>query len=165
MRRYLHFICPSDYLESLIQAACEGEHYFFTSLGNSLIFNQELVKEIEALIGSKNIGEVSFILSDDNQIVSDALGKQDYWEVEGIMDFYAQIIREKEHTGELWQTGNHSLLLSSCYLNNKIKELKAALDASLIDQLHIKAKIYKRQEGMFRDVYPDVILKGNMSVN
>lgn len=165
MRRTLHFICPTDCLESIINQTFSGEHYFFTSLGNSLTFDEETVSRVINLIETKDIRQISFILSNDNKIVLDALGNQIFGTLKGLYDFYHLLEKEKALAEDLWLHYNRPFLLSSCHLQQKIGELKAGLQNRSKSGLNIDAKIYKKQEGIFRRIYPKLILKRNLNLN
>ena len=65
-QKHLYFICPTDYLEPVIDATFNQENYYMTSLGNDLDLNDEFVGEINGFIETKNIKEITFVLSKDN---------------------------------------------------------------------------------------------------
>ncbi len=165
MSRTLYFICPTDCIESIISEEFGGEHYFFTSLGNSLNFDAETVGKIFDLIESKRINEISFVLSSKNKIVLDALGKQDFLGLDGLRDFYILVKKEKEYSQDLWQTSDPQFLISSYHLKTKVEELKLELEGLFFNQIPIKARIYQAQEGVFREIYADPILKEKVSLN
>ena len=165
MRRYLNFVCPTDCLESVIADAVSGEHFFISSLGNSVVFDQSMMQQIKELLETEKLSGISFLLADDNRFVLDALGEQNFWELKGLEDFYDQITREKEYSEELWQMYDNQFLILSNYLNAKIRLLKENLHRLGLVQTDIRAKIYKRQEGMFRQIYPDVMMREYVSLN
>lgn len=156
MPKRLFFICPTDCLEPVINRVFKDENYFCTSLGNSIAFDKDVIEKLEELIFSKDIREISFVLSSDNRIVLDALGNQDFSEVKGLNNFYNQIKR----------VGKYSEVPTLSYhLNRKIKELKLGLDGLFFDQLIISGKIYNRQENIFNDIYSDLISVEYFSLN
>ena len=165
MHNHLFLICPTDYLESVIANTFNQRNYYFTSLGNSIVFDTATVEQIIELIETKNINEISFVLSDDNSIILDALGKQNFSEITALTGFYDNIIKQKKHSEVSWQTCNRQALILSYYLNNKIKELGKILRGSCFEQLKIYGKIYNRQEMNFSDIYPDSVCRGYFDLN
>ncbi len=165
MKKYLNFICPTDCLEFIIKQAFKGEHYFFTSIGNSLTLDIGTVGQIKHLLRAQHIQEISFILSEDNRFIQDALGDWELSEVKGLENFYDKILKEKGNMKEIWQEGNRQFFILSYHLNNKIAELKEELNKLWVDQLIINAKIYKREEDLFLDIYPNIIFREYVSLN
>ncbi len=165
MSKHLYFICPTDHLEPIINKTSHHENYFFTSLGNSLTFDYVNIQPIIELIKSKNISHITFVLSNANRIVSDALEKQDFTDITSLENFYDQITRQNSQAATLWHGYDHQLLVLSFYLNHKIKELKTWLNQSIRDSLTINAKVYNRRDANFNDVYPECINVDFVSVN
>jgi len=104
MDKLLYFTCPTDRLEPIINDAFEQENYFFSSLGNSTVFDDDLLEHLKEMITTKKIKEISFVLSKDNRIVRDALGSQDYSEINGLNNFYCQIKMHTENAKAFWQS-------------------------------------------------------------
>lgn len=165
MQKHLFFICPTDHLEIIINDTFKHENYYVTSLGNSISFNANKVEEINALIESKGINEISFVLSDNNCIVVDALEKQNFASINGLSNLYHQIIRQKERTRIIWQTQNIQTSVFSYYLTTKVDELAPQLNKWFINYLKINAKIYNRQKNVFHEVFSDLIYNQNFILN
>lgn len=165
MHRNLYFVCPTDGLEEIINDTFEQENYYYTSLGNSITFDYDVIQNLNELIETKKIEEISFILSDDNPFLLDAIGKKRFVEISGLNNFYNQIIKQKEHSEELWKTLNKQFLLISYHLNNKIKELKFEISSQVIDQLKINGKIYSKRENSFRDIHSELICLEEFNLN
>lgn len=165
MQKHLYFICPTDHLETVIHSTFSQENYYYTSLGNSITFDTELVRQLQELLAAKDIREISFILSDDNRIILDALGNHDFSKISGLDNFYCDITRQKEFSEELWQSCNLRFLILSNYLNNKIKELRLQLQTAARSQVKINGKIYSRQAKIFSDIYADLIGREYFSLN
>ena len=127
MQSRLYFICPSDHIEPIINCSFKSRNYYYTSLGNSVVFDHHTVNQIEHLILKHDIKEISFVLSDTNPIIFDALGKQDFSGIRGLNDFYDEILRQKEHSQVLWRECNRKFLILSYYLNYKIRELQSEI--------------------------------------
>lgn len=154
MKKLLYFICPTDGLEAIINTAFPNENYYYTSLGNSVTFNQEVLKQTKKLIQKRKIEEIAFVLADDNRIMLDAVGQRNHLDITGLGRFYHQVSLQKKKAELSWQTNNASFLLESYFLNEKIKEFKHGLNEALIK---VSGKIYQRRTRIFKDVYPDFI--------
>ncbi len=165
MQKHLYFVCPTDHLEPVINSTFKQENYYFTSLGNSIVFDTNMVSQLKELLQAKNIRDISFVLSDNNHIVSDALGKQEFLGIAGLSNFYNQMTRQTEYFEGVWQTYNHQFLILSHHLNDKIKELRLASKCLSIDPLKINGKIYNRHQEVFNDIYSDLICREYVSVN
>ncbi|MEL6674957.1 MAG: hypothetical protein AAFR61_22305 [Bacteroidota bacterium] len=165
MGSQLNFICPTDHLESIISHTFGGTHYFLSSLGNSLAFDLETLEKIEELILEKNIRKVSFFLSDDNQILSDALSGQSLKKLVSLPGFYDQINQKKARSEELWTHNTSHSFIISYHLKQKINELTLRLGDPYFEAIDIEAKIYKRQKNLFQDIYPDLILQNQINLN
>ena len=149
----------------MINNTFRQKNYYLTSLGNSIEFDADTVRQLNDLLHTKDITDITFVLSDDNRIVSDALKKQEFSEITGLSNFYHQIARQKEYSEGVWQTRNRQFLMLSYHLNSKIKELKRELKCASISPLKINGKIYNRQEKVFNDIYSDLICRDYISVN
>ena len=161
----LYFICPTDFLESVINKSFQDEKYYYSTLGNSINFDNKVLKNTKKLIETKNIRAIYFVLSSDNRIVFDALGNQDYSRIKGLNVFYDQVIKQKETVELSWQAWNSDFLILSYYLNHKISELKQGMGDRMNDQLIIKGKIYNKEEKAFIDIYPDLMCLEYASLN
>ncbi len=164
MTKTLYFICPTDCLEPIINYTFQQENYYYSSLGNSTSFDSNMLVQIKELIKSKNIDEILFILSNNNRIISDAIGKQCFSEINGLSFFYNQVI-EKSNSKVSWKVWEDPTLLLSHLLNIKIKELTTGL-RYFLDQLpKISGKIYDREEKVFLAIHSDLICKGYANFN
>lgn len=165
MKKHLNFICPSDYLEAVIKNTLSGEHYFLSSLGISLAFDERNLRHIKDTLEINDIRDISFILSEDNRFVLDALGNRDHKDQKNLQNFYDELREEKENCRELWQAYDRKFLILSRYLNNKIKALQDVWDLEYTCRLSIDAKIYNRQEDTFNSIYPALIFREGVSLN
>lgn len=165
MRKCLYFLCPTDCLESIINNTFKCENYFYTSLGNSFVSDIETIAYIKETIRKHNIREIYFVLSNDNQIILDALGRQFFSGIRGLKKFYNEITRQKEHSEVSWQTDDRQFSVLSYYLNKKIKELQPELRNLLDHPIKIRGKIYNRQENAFKDIYSDLVCREKCYLN
>ncbi len=165
MYKHLFFICPTDYIEPAINESFKHKNYFYSSLGNSMIFDFDTTYVIEHLIKQHGIKEVSFVLSDDNIIISDAIGEQNFFDIKGLHHFHNEIIRQKKISSVSWQKGNDRYLMLSCFLNQKIDELQIKLEGLLTEPIKISGKIYNRKEQIFTGIYFYLIRSENLNLN
>lgn len=165
MERHLYFVCPTDHLESVINDRFEQENYFCSSLGNSIRFYGSIVAQINKIIATKNITEITFILSDNNQIVMDALSNRDFPEYIGLRRFYNEILQQKRRSKLLWQTDNLQVPILSAYLNMKIAELQPKIRRWMKEPIKINGKLYYRKQQLFKELHFDFLCGNNFSLN
>lgn len=165
MHKCLHLICPTDGLESTINNRFNYDNYFYTSLGNSVVFDDNTVCQIKSLIKKHDIKEVSFVLSSENSIVFDALGNQNFSDIRGLNNFYLEINKQRVHSRELWRIDDNQYAILSYYLNNKINELQFELNNLHIKPIKISGKIYNKQEGIFDSIYSDLLCIKKYALN
>ena len=165
MTRQLYFICPTDGMEPTIDGAFGNLNYFYTSLGNSVVFDKDTMFHIKSLLLNHGIKEIFFVLSDGNPIIKDALGNRHFSGIQGLDLFYAEISRQKQYSEVLCNEYNRQSLVLSYYLNKKIKELMSELNGLNVGKIHVKGKIYKKQENIFNEIYPDLVCTEYFSRN
>lgn len=165
MHKHLYFVCPADYLETVINNHFPQENYYLTSLGNSVNFNSRFIEEINSLVETKQITEITFILADDNNIVLDALISQDFKKVRGLKSFYDVIIEQKKRTKAVWRESDVQITIISYYLDLKIRELQAQFGNLFSNGVKISAKIYRRQKNIFNEIYPDIFSLNHFHLN
>ena len=161
MQKHLYFICPTDHLERVIDSTFKQDNYFYTSLGNSITFDAETLEQLVELLSNKNIQNISFVLSDDNSIVLDALGNHEFSQIDGLSSFYREIARQKDRSILLWKSHHLQFSILSNFLNQKIKELRLALGNIYADRIKINGIIYLSQQKTFSDIYSDWICEEN----
>ncbi|MEL6533946.1 MAG: hypothetical protein AAFQ98_00975 [Bacteroidota bacterium] len=162
---HLFFICPTDHLEPVINEAFQDENYFWTSLGNSVEFDTEMLLELYEWIQTKEIRRITLVLSSCNSIIRDAIERQDYSQLSDLNPFYHRMAKQKEQSEVVWQRCDQRFLLLSYHLNQKIAELKQGLGNFLIPQITIEGKIFNRKKNQFCDVYSDLICRDWICVN
>ena len=165
MNKHLFFVCPNDYLEPVLNKSFGYTNHYYTSLGNSVVFDEDTICEIESLIRKHGITKICFVLSDCNPIIYDALGNQDFSEIRGLNHFYNEIVRQREYSENSWQMCNRQHLILAYYLYKKVEELQFGLSSLLADEIKISGKIYNKQENVFSDVYNDLICVEHFSLN
>lgn len=117
----LYFICPTDNLESIINSTFNYKNYYLTSLANSFTFNIEFKKEICSIIESRKINDITFILSDNNKFLTDALGDRNFEKIRGLNSFYHSISKHKDFITKVWSLSDIQQILTYYLLNLKKK--------------------------------------------
>lgn len=165
MQKRLYFICPTDFLETVINDSFKGENYFITSLGNSIALDTDKIDGINTLIETIGIQEITFILSMENRIALSALKDREFSGLHGLECFHDDIERQMAYTKIQWKTNNLGDPILYYLLNEKVSELKSKLSNWEVDQIKIGAKIYNRKMNFFTEITPDLINKEYISLN
>ncbi len=165
MIKRLYLLCPTDCLEPVINSTFKQENYFYFSLGNSFIVENNTIESIKKIVKDHHIQEISFVLSNKNHIVIDALGTQDFLNMRGLRSLYNQLIKQKKHSEIFWDTDRNQFSILSYYLNSKIKELKFELGNFINSTLKINAKIYDRYDQVFKSILPDIVCMNKHYLN
>ncbi len=143
MNKCLYFICPTDHLEVIINNSFTEDSYFCTALASSVNFNNDTIGYIKDLLESMNIRKITFILSDNNQIINKALTKEEFSKTERLNNLYNEIKNQKNRFSLLIQKKELIFSIISYYLNKKIKGLKNELKYLWFsDHIEINAKMY-----------------------
>ena len=166
MQKCFFLICPTDCLEHTINKTFKYENYFYTSLGNSFIYDTKTIEYIRQIIKKHKIEEIYFVLSMDNKIVLDVLGdNNEFSNIEALNNFYDEITVQKRHSGVSFQNGNRQFAVLSYYLNKKIKELEFQLTNLSKEPIKVSGKIYNRDQDTFTDIYSDLVCLGAYCLN
>ena len=149
----LYFICPTDFLETVINATFSGDNYFLTSLGNSINLEENHVAEICELIEKRSIASISFILSDDNKFIQNTLNSQ-----KACCPFkmkrppWKDVKKRNESTRPFFCPNSCTYPAIANYLDSRIKELDQVLSKNYGVSKRIDAKLYVRQKNTFVDL-------------
>lgn len=165
MNKCIYMLCPTDNLESVIRDKFDGGHYFITSLGNAMPLDNVVKGYISRLIKKERINEITFVLSEDNQIVLDALFKQNYSEVRSLGEAYKGLVDYKAQAQYSWPTHHQHPMILSCHLNKKIRELRSSLEHLVPNQIEINGKLFSKSYNSFRPIYPDLICSNQNILN
>ena len=92
----LYFICPTDNIESIINSKLNDNNFYITSLANSITFNYDFIKELHSIIESKKISEITFVLSDDNKLINDALENKKFKNIRSLNHLNLKISSQKK---------------------------------------------------------------------
>ncbi|KXX69957.1 hypothetical protein [Flammeovirga sp. SJP92] len=156
MRKHLYFICPTDHLEPVIESTFHEENYFCSSLGNSISFDHMMMEEINQLIETKNIREITFVLSDSNKLFKEALNNQVHKAGNSLEEFFHDIKNQKKLTSVIWKKSDLQLPVLSLYLDRRIRELQSQISFWFEDKVKINAKVYNRQKKVFKDIHSEL---------
>ena len=165
MHKHLYFVCPSDNLESLIDKKFPQENYFLSSLGGSISFNSDFIEEVNALIESKGIEKITFVLSEDNKFVHDGIKNQDFDNIHVLRKLYKNISDHKRLTSKVYREENVQKLVTSHLLKQKIKEMNLNLCDWLSSKVNVDAKIYSRNNDSFNGVPNNLVEPNNVFLN
>lgn len=157
MHKALFLLCPTDCLETTINATFKHQNYFYTSLGNSFASDIETLENIKELLIKHNINNIYFILSSDNKIILDALKGYFFSEIKGLQKFYTEIRKQQKHLEAIQLTENNQYSIISYFLNHKIKELQFYLSNFHNHSVKINGKVYDRFENSFKNIYSSLI--------
>ena len=165
MQKNLYFLCPSDNLEAVIEKRYPQENYFLSSLGNSISFSDDFILDINSLIESKGIGKITFILSNNNRFILDAMKNQEFKYIKELKEYYKTIEKRKVLTIKSYKNKNFTSLITSHILKTKINELNSNLFDWIRNKISIEGKIYDPTKDMFFDVRINIIEPESLFLN
>ncbi len=163
--KHLYFICPTDYLELVIEDNFPTENYFFTSLGNSIAFNRMTMEQINAMIEVRGIKKITFVLADDNRFILDGLVNNKLFDSIPMRQFYKAVSIQKTLSEKIWKTDGLRIPIISHYLEKRINELIPQLNHWLLGKMDICAKVYNRKNNTFRELHFSFFHEENLSLN
>ena len=165
MPKNLYFLCPSENLEAVIEKSYPQENYFLSSLGNSISFSDDFILDINSLIESKGIGKITFILSNNNRFILDAMKNQEFKYIKELKEYYKTIEKRKVLTIKSYKNKNFTSLITSHILKTKINELNSNLFDWIRNKISIEGKIYDPTKNMFFDVRINIIEPESLFLN
>jgi len=161
MKNHLYFICPTDNLETILNSKGKKQNYYCSSLGNSVEFDKQVMNEIKGLISDKNITTITFILSDTNKILLNAISGVNKQPINGLRSYNNKIRKQKKLSYLLWEARDQRIPILSSLLNSKISELKTKLSS----EIKIHGEIYSTNEKTFKSIHMDVLHREKYSLN
>lgn len=165
MQKNLYFLCPSENLEAVIEKRYPQENYFLSSLGNSISFSDDFILDINSLIESKGIGKITFILSNNNRFILDAMKNQEFKYIKELKEYYKTIEKRKVLTIKSYKNKNFTSLITSHILKTKINELNSNLFDWIRNKISIEGKIYDPTKNIFFDVRINIIEPESLFLN
>ena len=165
MQKNLYFLCPSENLEAVIEKSFPQENYFLSSLGNSISFSDDFILDINSLLESKGIGKITFILSNNNRFILDAMKNQEFKYIKELKEYYKTIEKRKVLTIKSYKNKNFTSLITSHILKTKINELNSNLFDWIRNKISIEGKIYDPTKNMFFDVRINIIEPESLFLN
>jgi hypothetical protein len=160
MQKCFFLICPTDCLEQTINKSFTYVNYFYSSLGNSFVYDRKTIGHLGEIIEKHQIKKIYFVLSMDNKIVEGALNNNsnnNFSNMIALDNFNTEIIKQKEQSKIVSREENLQFSLLSYLLNNKIKEFEIQLSNILNEPVKIGGKIYNRELDVFTPIYSDLI--------
>jgi len=136
-------LIPTDNLESTKRDRFNGQKFFCSSLGNTLVIEKEILDQIASIVTKNEINEITFSLSESNRIVLDALSNQHYSDIKGLNEAYNHILPHQKDVKNSWDLNNQHAMILSYHLNDKINEINGILFS----------KFYNG----FRQIHPELI--------
>ena len=165
MQSHLYFICPTDHLEPIINEAFQNDNYYYTSLGNSIVFNTSTVGQIQELIKDQGIQKITFVLSDENAIILDGIGQKAFTDISGLSHFYNGLVNQSTALNMVWKSFDFQTALFSYYLQSKIVQLENKFLRTPYFDIPLNGLIYKKEQGVFNNIYGHLIYKDYFSLN
>ena len=136
-----------------------------SSLGNSISFSSDFIEDVNALIESKGIEKITFVLSEDNKFVDDGIKNQEFDNINDLRKLYKNISDHKRLTSKVYREKNIQKLVTSLLLKQKIKEMNLNLSDWLISKVNVDAKIYSRNNDSFNGVPNNLVEPNNVFLN
>ena len=156
MNGHLYFVCPTDCLESTIDKTFGEGNYFYSSLGNSFVLNQELVQQIGRVIKTNVISKITFVLSDKNQIVMDTMDSGTTMMIERMKPFYEELANHRySYQFSEGRCSNQVTFLIERYLNCKLVLFKEIGAQFGLNDLNLNALIFDSKAKQFNEINLD----------
>lgn len=165
MHKNLFFICPTDSIENRINKEFEQENYFYTSLGNSFAHDPKTIVKLSEHIEKYQIEKIYMVLSQQNAIFLDALGKNSYDRIQGLGNFYKTVLLEKSNSIITKKKDTPEVAVLSYYLNKKIIELQTVFKKKASIAIPIEGKIFDTKSNTFKDIYPELLCMRKFCMN
>ncbi len=120
-------------------------------------FDKRIVEHIETLIEQQGIVEITFVLSNRNDIVFDALSEKTEVNIKTLSVAYSQIQAHRKQVSASWPEQQKVSLIISYFLNERIKELSLKLSQNIQSPLEINGKLYSKPYDRFTAIYSDLL--------
>ena len=162
---HLHFVCPTDHLEAVIESHFDGDHYFVSSLGNTIDFNLKFANYLSKLIETKGITEISFVLAEDNLVLHNIEKIETFRGLRGLHTFYGSILKSEIHAKEIGHEFRSKLPKVYDCLCLKVQEFNTQVSKRCCKTVHVTAKVYHRQSNIFKEVSSHMLLIKHICLN
>jgi hypothetical protein len=113
----------------------------------------------------KNIKKISFVLSDTNTVVSDAMKLKSASSLDGMKRFYSEVASENDITFELWRRCDSRNVILSNLLSRKMERFKSLMKNGSMERLEITGMIYCKGERKFKDIQSLPQMRNRYSLN
>ena len=166
MTKHLFFICPTDCLETVINNKIAQENYFHTILANTSSFKSETLGYIKDMLELKNIREITFVLSQENQFLKNLLATQDVFYEKRLYKLRNEILFDEKRFKLLFYNRYNLLFLINYYLIKKANAFDKALhNCWFKDQITINIKLYNNTINEFTDVNINSLINSCFELN
>lgn len=155
----LFLICPTDYMEPLIEEYFVGNKYFYTSLGNSIhLSDDNTFGQIKQFIRKRNISKIVFVLKENNKIFKEVINHSSFEEIRSLGDLYHEV---KHHKSLVSHHANKAVGRKLCifsFLSNKVLSLKIMLKDNFL-LVDVDAIVFAESYPYFINVSPPTSLE------
>lgn len=166
MHKQLFFICPTDYLELVINNNFNCENYFYSTLANSFLFNNDAIGYISSLLEYENIREITFVLSDENNLLFGSLAEDKVFNSNRLIKMKQDILLQNNKLKVLSRGLDANLFLATYFLIKKANSFKNDLNNCWFkDQIRINTKVYITKKKQFRTVEYNTLINNCFQLN
>ena len=117
-----------------------------------MTFDQETTAQLEEILVAKKIKQISFVLSDDNLILSNAMNAQSIDTIEVMQQYYGEVDEECAIAVELWKECDFKNVILRNFLSRKMEDLNNSLKSFDRNQIELGAMIYSRENNNFTNI-------------
>lgn len=165
MPGHLYFVCPTDHLETVIESHFSGDHYFVSSLGNSIDFNSKFATYLANLIETKGITEISFVLAEDNVMLKNVQKIKEFKGLRRLHKFYQSNLKSKTYGKD----EKHKLYSKLPEVYNclclRVEDFNSQVSNRYSEAVRVNAKVYYRQKNNFKEVSSHMDLIRHICLN
>lgn len=159
----LFLICPTDFLETILNSRFKGRNYFYTSLGNNIQLEDEsTVGQIKRIIEEKEIQQISIVLKENNTFF-DPLNKRVNI-ISSVYQLNKEITKSKVEISKFQNPLDSKKLCISNFLNRKLHNLQRKVSYEF-PQISVNAILYNENQQKLISVKHDLISQAQFSLN
>lgn len=119
--------------------------------------DQDTIGQIISIIEEQGISEITFVLSEDNPIILDALSRQNFSTIVGMENAYNDVKEHSKAVQRNWNKHDKHVMMLSYYLNQKIEEFRHIVGPRLSAAPCIQGKLYSASYDAFREIYSPLL--------
>lgn len=160
----LFFTCPTDFLETTIENTFQEEKLFKKVLANSLDFESNELDEIMTIVASRDVDEVTFVLSSENRLFTEGMSEIPFNNLKGVSSFCKQFTGPEDAIGKD-QESNVLEPIMSYYLLQKVERFCQCLKQKKVSDVIVNALVYCSITNAFQEVVASGKSKQALQVN